>query len=457
MPVNIFSRLDPLLALSSMLSARQAIIGFAPAILVVLATLALGRVWCGWICPLGTILELLRFHRKVEIPQGLRKFKYLLLFLILFFSLLANLTLIFFDPITILVRTLTALYSSITALYSSIGLSLASGIVVKLPEYPVGGVIISYQGRPFRLTWVFALFFTAILATNLLSKRFWCRYLCPLGALLGFFSKVAWINRRVGEGCTGCGLCAKECTMGTIIANDFASDSGECILCLNCLTRCPREAIAFKSRPLRPSWGYEYDPSRRQILTSLGASLFAVGIMRLTRSRNPWLLRPPGARESDFLAKCIRCGRCMKICPTSALQPSFLEGGLEGIWTPRLIPRIGYCDYSCTACGNVCPSGAIPSLSLSEKRRKVIGIAYADWNRCIGCMLCLEVCPVPGKAIIETEEFLSEIDGFVKRPLVIVDMCIGCGLCEYNCPVPGEGAIRVKSIGQKWRSMLSPY
>lgn len=440
LPVNLFSRLDPLLALSSMLSARQAIIGFAPAILVVLVTLAMGRVWCGWICPLGTILDLFRFRKRGGLPQGFRKFKHFFLFLILFAALFSDLTLIFFDPITILVRTLTDLHSSLGAV-------LTAGRA-NLPQYVIEGVIISYRGRSFRLSLAFALFFAAILATNLLSKRFWCRYLCPLGALLRLISKIKWLKRRVGEECTGCGLCERECTMGTISSErGFSADPGECILCLNCLSRCPKGVISFEGRVPAPGLPYEYDPSRRQILASLGASFLSVGIMRLTRRRNPWLLRPPGAKESEFLTKCVRCGRCMKVCPTSALQPSLLGGGWEGIWTPILVPRVGYCDYSCIACGKVCPSGAIAPLSLEEKRRKIIGTAYVDGDRCIGCMLCLEVCPVPEKAIIETEEFISEIGESAKRPLVVGDLCIGCGMCEYVCPVRGEAAIRVCALG----------
>ncbi|HID10072.1 MAG TPA: 4Fe-4S binding protein [Candidatus Latescibacteria bacterium] len=436
LPVNLFSRLDPLLALSSMVSARRLIPVFAPAIIVVLVTLAVGRVWCGWMCPLGMMLDLLRFRKERGLPQGFRKFKYLLLFVILLSSLLSNLTLTFFDPMTILVRTLTALYSSL-------GSALTAGRA-NLPRYVIEGVIISYGGRSFRMTLVFVLFFVAILATNLLSRRFWCRYLCPLGVLLGLISKVKWLKRRVGERCIECGLCEGECTMGTISSKrGFSADPGECILCLNCLSRCPKGVIGFEGRISVPGLPYKYDPSRRQLLTSLGASFLSVGIMRLTRRKNPWLLRPPGARESEFLAKCIRCGRCTKVCPTSALQPSLLEGGWEGIWTPILVPRMGYCDYSCAACGKVCPTGAIPLLSLEEKRRKVIGTAYVDWDRCIGCMICLEVCPVPGKAIIEAEEFISEIGEFAKRPLVVGDLCIGCGMCEYVCPTLGEAAIRV--------------
>ena len=69
---------------------------------------------------------------------------------------------------------------------------------------------------------------------------------------------------------------------------------------------------------------------------------------------------------------CIRCGACVKVCPTNVLQPAS-SMGLEGAWTPVLVPRLGYCDYSCNACGQVCPTGAIPALTLEEKRTRVLG------------------------------------------------------------------------------------
>jgi ferredoxin len=128
------------------------------------------------------------------------------------------------------------------------------------------------------------------------------------------------------------------------------------------------------------------------------------------------------------------------------------EAGLEGLWTPVLVPRAGYCDYSCNACGQVCPVEAIPRLSLEEKRQRVIGQAHINEDRCIAwadhvdCIVCEEMCPVPDKAIVLEEAEVRTGDGervTVQHPHVIRDRCIGCGICEYKCPVNGEAAIRV--------------
>jgi ferredoxin len=148
----------------------------------------------------------------------------------------------------------------------------------------------------------------------------------------------------------------------------------------------------------------------------------------------------------------------MTVCPTSGLQPVALEAGLEGVWTPRLVPRLGYCDYGCTACGEACPSGAIPPLDLDRKRSTVIGMAVVDRNRCwpwaygVPCIVCEEMCPLPEKAIRLEEVVVTDNQGesvVVQRPYVLEDACIGCGICEYRCPVEGPAAIRVHRVGRR--------
>jgi len=290
---------------------------------------------------------------------------------------------------------------------------------------------------------------------NLISQRFWCRYLCPLGALLGLLSKVAIVRRRVNGQCKPCEACTRVCPTGTIRPEKgYASDPGECTMCLECQAVCSYNAIDFSPHLSLAEWN-RYDPSRRQALLALGAAIAGVSILRsdmLARRDHPCLIQPPGARENDLISKCIRCGECMRACPTSAIQPALTEAGLEGLWTPVLVPRLGYCDYSCNACGQVCPVQAIPSLNLEEKRRQVIGLAYIDQNRCIpwadhkDCIVCEEMCPVPDKAIKLERLEVRNGDGqmvTVQRPQVIRERCIGCGICEYKCPLNGEAAIRV--------------
>jgi NAD-dependent dihydropyrimidine dehydrogenase PreA subunit len=192
---------------------------------------------------------------------------------------------------------------------------------------------------------------------------------------------------------------------------------------------------------------------------AFGGALLGVALVRsnwLSKREPPHLLRPPGVpgATSDIIAfsNCIRCSICIRACPTNALQPAVFDAGLEGLWTPVLIPRLGYCDYSCNTCGQVCPVQAIPPLSLEVKRQEVIGKAYIDQDRCIAwsdqrdCIVCEEMCPLPEKAIQLEEMQVWGTDNTsitVKVPHVLQERCIGCGICEYKCPVNGEAAIRV--------------
>jgi MauM/NapG family ferredoxin protein len=165
------------------------------------------------------------------------------------------------------------------------------------------------------------------------------------------------------------------------------------------------------------------------------------------------LLRPPGvAEESGFLAKCVRCGECMKVCPRNALYPAVLQAGLYGVYTPVVIPRLGYCEYYCNLCGQVCPTAAIPSLPLPKKQKSIIGLAVLDKNHCLpygkrmNCIVCEEHCPIPEKAIRFEEVEETDYTGkkvVLRKPYVVEELCNGCGICEYVCPVEEKAAIEV--------------
>ena len=183
----------------------------------------------------------------------------------------------------------------------------------------------------------------------------------------------------------------------------------ECLYCWNCDDVCPQNAVSFGFS--RKKATAAMDLGRRRVITS---ALSGIALCRSCASRrlpkrmrrNPGLIRPPGSlEEKEFLKRCVKCGECMKVCTTNGLQPTLLEAGAEGIWSPMLVPRIGYCEYRCTLCGQVCPTGAIKKLALEEKMKVKIGLAMIDKGRCLPwahatpCIMCEEVCPTPKKAI----------------------------------------------------------
>jgi ferredoxin len=437
-------------------------------LITILLTIVFGRAWRGWLCPLGAVLDFFPFKRmrahRTAPPESLRKVKYQLLLIILFGALFGNLSLLFLDPLTIFFRTLTtfilpALDQVITVSESTLYQVPVFRAPISWLETVIRPVFLPAQPVFYRDIFLFALFFVALIALNIFAPRFWCRYLCPLGALLGLISRIALFRRQVTQSCIGCKLCTADCPTGTIDPqNNYASDPAECTMCMECIESCPRSGIKFS-----PSFALAdrqaYDPNRRDALFTIGAAIAGIALFRSnmrTKRQSPYLLRPPGARENNAdvvaLTRCTRCNQCVRACPTGAIQPAVFEAGLEGFATPVLAPRLGYCDYSCNACGQICPTQAIPPLDLEVKRQQIIGKATIDQSRCFAwsgqqpCVVCEEMCPIPDKAIRLEERQIWSPDGeliTMQLPHVIQALCIGCGLCEYKCPVSGEAAIRL--------------
>jgi MauM/NapG family ferredoxin protein len=199
------------------------------------------------------------------------------------------------------------------------------------------------------------------------------------------------------------------------------------------------------------------------MIGSAAGGLVTLALLRATpqgrgRRFHPFLIRPPGAlAEREFLQRCTGCGLCMKVCPTGGLQPALTEAGLEGLWTPVLVPRIGYCEYDCTLCGQVCPTGAIQQLSVEEKHAVKMGLARFDTRRCLPyaygreCVVCEEHCPVPDKAIYAVEVEVVDREGnrqVIKQPQIDPDLCTGCGVCENVCVFRDQPAVRVYSSNE---------
>jgi polyferredoxin/Pyruvate/2-oxoacid:ferredoxin oxidoreductase delta subunit len=463
---DVFFRFDPLAAFGTMLAAREWMPRLAPAVVTVVIALVAGRMWCGWICPLGTILEWSRFRSArrlgTRVPPRLKSVKYVLLGVLAVMAALGSLTLLVLDPISLLTRTATtSLVPGFIYVVDGVEAALMSwGVDVSWFESAVRGRVLPlYQPHYAQGIALFVLFLAVVLL-DVFADRFWCRYLCPLGALLGLVAKLQVVRPLVGEGCTECGACVRACRLDAIRQEAPAHPvvaTSECTMCLDCLVACPEREALTLGTTLRPAPWEDYDPGRREFLTAAAVGVGAVALLGtgLWRARpSMGLIRPPGGQdEAAFLSHCLRCSECMKVCPTSGLQPTLLQAGLEGLWTPVLVSRVGPCDYACTACGQVCPSGAIPRLALEEKRMQVLGVAVIDRDRCLPwvqdtpCIVCQEMCPVSEKAIeLRGQRLITRPDGtqdYLARPRVVAERCIGCGICEFRCPVEGTAAIVV--------------
>jgi polyferredoxin len=491
---NIFFRFDPLAALATMLAARAWLAPFALAFVTLGVTLVLGRVWCGWICPMGTLLGWLRFRsaRRLagRMPPALRRVKYVLFGAVVVLAALGNLTLLVLDPLALLTRTMTtSVIPGFVYLVDALeraGMTWGPTVgVVQWTEETLRGTVLPTIQPRYEQGIALFLVLLAIVLLNALADRFWCRYLCPLGALLGLVAKAQLVRPAISDGCGACGACATACRLDAIEVGGRGASRGaakaaatsppaqlvssECTMCLDCLVACPREGGVSLGMAQPGPWA-EYDPGRREVVIAAAAGvgaalLFGTGVARAVK--RPGLIRPPGAQdEARFLSRCLRCSECMKACPTSGLQPTLGEAGLEGLWTPVLKSRLGYCDYACTACGQVCPSGAIPPLPLERKRAQVLGVAVIDRDRCLPwaagtpCIVCQEMCPVPDKAVVlQPEREVVRADGGtvrLARPEVAASRCIGCGICEYKCPLEGRAAIVIEPVSPSLSSGQAP-
>ncbi|MFH1227947.1 MAG: 4Fe-4S binding protein [Planctomycetota bacterium] len=454
-PAHLFFSVDPLLVLAVVLASKTFIHPFLAAVLIAIITIFLGRVFCGWLCPLGTVMDLFSrikpkaLNLKVNDNKLLKKIKYLLLAFILVAAVFGANVAGWFDPITIAFRSFALV---IYPVFDYLAKGLLDGLGAAKAVGTLGNLgLIDANQITFHGSVIFLGIFAPIIFAVFYQNRFWCRYLCPLGALLGILSKWRWLRLNVGSGCNQCGRCNIACKTGCL-SKELALENEECIQCYTCVSKCRDYSLSinFGKNTLAKD---NILPSRRGFLITAGLGILSVPILRRSvlarRNYNPMpRLRPPGAisPEEEFLKKCIRCGECMKVCPTNGLQPLLVESGLYDLWTPTLVPRIGQCSYYCNACGQACPTGAIKALQLEDKQECRIGLAYFDTNRCIPyvhkqtCMTCQEFCPVPDKAIEYDEK-----DG-IYYPRIVKDKCIGCGMCEKVCPVAGMAAIRVLPI-----------
>ncbi|MBE0432129.1 4Fe-4S binding protein [candidate division WOR-3 bacterium] len=438
---NLFFRFDPLILLIVSIALRAVASAFLLALFVIAATLVFGRFFCGFICPLGTTIDIADsfVRRKRTHASGLRPVKYFILIFLVAAAVLSVSFLHLFEPLVILERSLTLIFYPVATF-------LAGFVHLGSPQV--------YTESALAL-----LVLATILGLSLFSERFWCRNLCPLGGLLALCSKFAVFKFSFGAGCTGCGVCENICPTGAISVEHARIDAAECIDCLRCVYECPPAVFRYRLAPApSPS---TMDLSRRHLIGALGTSIICAPLARtlLHQRLSDRLIRPPGSiPERDFLNACIHCGKCMKVCPTNGLQPCVLEAGIGGLWTPRLAARIGGCEKNCSMCGQVCPTGAIRKLDPEEKTYAKMGTAVIDRTRCIAweqdrvCLICDEACPYG--AISSLSETIRGTT--LLRPFIDEQICTGCGLCEARCPIEGRAAIEIFSIGEE-RMRYDPY
>jgi polyferredoxin len=507
-PVSLFLEVDPLVGIATALSTHTVYRWLWRGMFVLVPTLLLGRVFCNWMCPYGSLHQFFGWLFNIRSNKNnmdanryrpIYQLKYYILTLFLVLAAFGSLQIGLLDPICLLVRTMTTTVAPASDLVAE---STARVLDQKGLNSDVVSFISSAPGaseqRIFSGAWFVGLLIIGLVGMNLVIPRFFCRVLCPLGALLGVLSRFSlWRIDRDLTKCTDCDLCLKHCEGAS--DPQAALRKSECFVCFNCIDDCPEDALSFRLAPVpvtdrivgsiregaaqlfgkpliskRPDTEVKApDVPRRRWLFAAMAGVLAYPFLRLSaavnrRGFNEKAIRPPGSvEESEFLERCIKCDQCINVCPTNVLQPSTLkQGGFEGLWTPVMDFSIGFCQYNCSLCSEVCPTGAIQKISVDQKlgigeyKEKGpirLGTAFYDRGRCLPwametpCVVCEEVCPVSPKAIGTYDEEITRWDGTkvtLNKPYIRPELCIGCGICERECPVVDDAAVYVTAVGE---------
>ena len=455
--VDSFLRIDPLVGLSTVLAGRYLddCLWWTAGILVFCVVFP--RAFCGYLCPLGTLIDAFdwlvgrhvwkRRRENADRKAGWVHVKYYLLVAVLVSSLLGVLTSGFVSAIPVLTRGLLFTVGRVQ-LWLLKGWNHLG---------PVDGTF-----------YLSVALFVGVFLCGLLGQRFWCRCLCPSGALFSVLGACRLSERRVDSRCVSCRKCVEVCPFDAI-KEDFSTRPADCTLCQTCGGVCPTHAIDFVWRwsPIGETFKTDIQVaprplSRRGFLSAaaIGSTAAAATVLLDTTVAPPAAkpLRPPGSvPEGAFLDLCIRCGECFKVCPGPVLHPAGFEYGVESLWTPVVRPELAGCHQDCNFCTEVCPTGAIQPLPLSVKRTVHMGLAKINAHTClpfrdqdrVECDLCYVECTSAGYDAIEMRDMEITLDpppppgvfsdleleemSRIKVPFVNRDACVGCGICQYRC------------------------
>ncbi|HEY9166856.1 MAG TPA: 4Fe-4S binding protein [Candidatus Kryptonia bacterium] len=460
LPAGLYRYVTSLQLLPSLLQIILSASGISVAglVIVVLMTLLFGRIYCSTICPLGVLQDLLiRLSRKINKRKRFVYFRpqywlhYLVLSLFAAMALVGGAMLIgdLVEPFSNFGR-LVSVFLVPTALTLN---NLTASLLGKFGVYAVSDIPIhaAQQGVIF----FSLLFFVALGFLSLTEGRMFCNTFCPAGAILSLVSRISVFKLKIDKDkCNLCGACDKVCKAECVDSASGKIDFSACVGCFNCLRSCPKEGgITYELR-----WSQNEATSssginggRRRLIQNLTipamAMLVAPGVAmsgkNFIKRRNP--ITPPGSvGVSHFTNTCTACQLCVSSCPTSVLQPSFLDYSISGMFQPTMDYSVNFCNYDCKICGDVCPTGAIKRQTVDEKKLVQIGKSKFKKEDCVvvskkkDCAACSEHCPTKAVHTVPYESGLL-------LPEVDESLCIGCGACEYACPVIPNKAIKVES------------
>ena len=437
---------------------------------LIVLTLLLGRVYCSVICPLGIMQDIISWiHGKTKKKNRFR-FTYSPALSWLRYSVLA----VFIAALVLGAHSIVAL----VAPYSAYG-RIASNLLAPLYQWgnnffawiaERAGSYAFYSTEVWvRSTATFAVSAVTFIVIGVLAwkhGRTWCNTICPVGTVLGFFSRFSLFAPVIDtEKCHNCGLCGRQCKASCINMKEHKIDYSRCVACMDCIDTCKEGAISFARRNAAAGTKSESaatdtaDKGRRAFVVSAAFATAAAtakaqemkvdgGLTDVMRARKPerqTSLVPAGAISiKNFSDHCTACQLCVSVCPNHVLRPST---SLMTLMQPEMSYERGWCRPECNKCSEVCPAGAILPITIEEKSSIQIGHAVVDLKLCVvntdevSCGNCARHCPSGAIKLVRKN---PDDPKSLRIPTVDEERCIGCGACENLCPARPITAIHVE-------------
>ena len=458
-------------------------------VLLIALTLVFGRIYCSVICPMGVFQDIIAWFGKKARPKKERKmpYTYSKAKSALRYTILGVFVMAIIAGVGSFVALL-APYSSYGRIASNIfqpiyrwGNNILASIAEKYESYAIYDVDVWVKSMPTLIIAVVTLVIIFYLAWK--NGRTYCNTICPVGTVLGFFSRFSFFHITFdADKCKNCSLCSRNCKASCIDYKTHTVDHSRCVTCGNCLEQCkfgalsykfdtpsmatafPKPVVVEKPAPKAAPKAEVKDPGLRTFLTTVAVGAAAAakaqiipeatdkkvdgGLAEIEDKIAPkraTKIVPPGAVSlKNMKNHCTACQLCVSACPNGVLRPST---DLLTLMQPEASYERGYCRPECVRCSEVCPAGAINLIDVAEKSS--IQVGHAVWTRelCVPikdgqeCGNCARHCPTGAITMVPSD---ANDPKSLKIPVVNDEMCIGCGACENLCPSRPISAIYVE-------------